>query len=372
MCGFSTLAPQEKVDENLATTLRGASRLPTCYSLEVRAGQRIIKHFEHQIMLRTIKPKNARTKRVLDERAPKLVENTKQAIFIKSQTANAIVQQAMQDLLTLKKPDAQAFSKNNNKILPFEDSSSIEFFSEKNDASLFVVGSHSKKRPNNLVLARTFDHQVLDLLELGIENPKFLHDFKSVKCNVGVRPLMLFAGPLFESHPSFRHLKSYFMDFYRGREIQTIDAVALQHVMVLSHSDSSDTSILPPVHMRVYLIRAHKSGQKLPRVELEEMGPRLDFRIRRMQEADEGAMKMALKRPTKQIPKTKKNIATDGMGDKVAQIHLGKQNLDTMQTRKFKGLKRSLDVDDESTLVDHEVDEISGSEDEATVKRVKA
>lgn len=298
---------------------------------------------------------------MLDERAPKLIEDTKKAIFIKSQTANMTVQVAMQDLHTLKKPDAQAFSKNNNMILPFEDSSSIEFFSEKNDASLFMIGSNSKKRPNNIVLARTYDHQVLDLIELGIENPKYLHDFKNVKCNIGIRPLMLFTGPLFESHPSFRHLKSYFMDFYRGREIQTIDAVALQHVMVFAHSDSSDSSILPPVRMRVYLIRAHKSGQKLPRVELEEMGPRLDFRVRRMQEADESVMKMALKRPTKQVPKTKKNIATDEMGDKVARIHLGKQDLDTMQTRKFKGLKRSRDVDDDATLVD-ELDVVSGSD----------
>lgn len=323
-------------------------------------------------MLRAIKPKNARTKRVMDDRSPKLVENTKQAIFIKGVSSNLVTQQTMADLMTLKKPDAQSFAKNNNKILPFEDPSSIEFFSEKNDASLFVVGSHSKKRPNNLVLARTFDHQVLDMVEIGVESPKFLSDFKNVKCNVGMRPLMLFSGPLFESHPSFRHLKSYFMDFYRGREIQTIDAVSLQHVMVFSHADSPDTSILPAIHMRVYLIRAHKSGQKLPRVELEEMGPRLDFRVRRMQEADEGAMKMALKRPTKQVAKTKKNIGTDLMGDKVAQIHLGKQNLDTMQTRKFKGLKRSRDVDDdEATLFDNEEEIVSGSEEESP-KRVKA
>lgn len=325
-------------------------------------------------MLRTIKPKNARTKRVLDGRAPKLVENTKQAIFIKGQTANAVTQQAMQDLMTLKKPDAQNFSKNNNNILPFEDSSSIEFFSEKNDASLFVIGSHSKKRPNNLVLARTFDSQILDMVEIGLENPKFLSDFKNVKCNVGMRPLMLFSGPMFESHPSFRHLKSFFMDFYRGREIQTIDAVSLQHVMVFSHADSVDTSILPPIHMRVYLIRAHKSGQKLPRVELEEMGPRLDMRVRRLQEADEGAMKMALKRPTKQVARTKKNIGTDGLGDKVAQIHLGKQDLDGMQTRKFKGLKRSRDTEDdeEPAMFEVEDDIVSGSEDEATPKKIRA
>jgi ribosome production factor 2 len=318
-------------------------------------------------MLAAAKPKTARTKRVMDDRAPKLVENAKQAIFVRSQTANAVIQSVLQDLMALKKPDAQSFSKKDNKILPFEDASSLEFFAEKNDASLFVVGSHSKKRPNNLVFARTFDGNILDMIEVGVENPVFLSAFKGSKTNIGIRPLMLFSGPLFDSHPSFRQLKSFILDLYRGREILSMDAEALQHIMVLSHTDSSDSSILPPVQLRVYLIKAHKSGQKLPRVELEEMGPSFDFRMRRLQLPDEGVLKLAMKRPTKQVAKTKKNIETDEMGDKVAQIHVGRQELDKLQTRKFKGLKRSRD-DDEDSIDEHGIGEAEDivSEDEVS------
>jgi len=76
------------------------------------------------------------------------------------------------------------FSKKNN-IHPFDDQSSLEFFSQKNDASLFCVGTNSKKRPNNLVFVRMFDYQVLDMIELGIENFKSLHDFKvKMKFNI--------------------------------------------------------------------------------------------------------------------------------------------------------------------------------------------
>lgn len=36
------------------------------------------------------------------------------------------------------------------------------------------------------------------------------------------------------------------------------------------------------------------------------------------------------------------------MGDKLGKIHMGKQDLRTMQTRKMKGLKRSRDVEEDA------------------------
>ena len=66
-----------------------------------------------------------------------------------------------------------------------QNSVSIEFLSQKNDASLWALGSHSKKRPHNLTFGRMYDGHVLDILEFGLENYKSLNEFK-----VGVaRPL---------------------------------------------------------------------------------------------------------------------------------------------------------------------------------------
>lgn len=58
-----------------------------------------------------------------------------------------------------------------------QDASSYEFWAQKNDASLFVTGLHSKKRPDNIVFTRMYDGRVLDMVELGIEAAKGIKDF---------------------------------------------------------------------------------------------------------------------------------------------------------------------------------------------------
>jgi ribosome production factor 2 len=80
--------------------------------------------------------------------------------------------------LLLKKPDGIPFSKANLNLHPFEDATALEFWSQKNDAAFIVMGSHSKKRPNNLTLARMFDHQVLDMLEVGVDMVQTIADVK--------------------------------------------------------------------------------------------------------------------------------------------------------------------------------------------------
>ncbi|CAJ0768443.1 7958_t:CDS:2, partial [Entrophospora sp. SA101] len=123
------------------------------------------------------KPKNARSKRALKKREPKVEENVKKAMFLKTIQTSQTVRDALKDLYCLKKPDGINFSKKNH-ILPFEDETSLEFFSQKNDCSLFVVGSHTKKRPDNLVFVRMYDGQVLDMVEVGIENAIPMSSFK--------------------------------------------------------------------------------------------------------------------------------------------------------------------------------------------------
>lgn len=80
-------------------------------------------------------------------------------------------------------------------------------------------GSHSKKRPNNLVIGRTYDHHIYDLVELGVENFKSMESFsygRKLAPRLGSKPLFAFIGEGFESVEELKHLKEVLLDLFRG------------------------------------------------------------------------------------------------------------------------------------------------------------
>lgn len=296
-------------------------------------------------------PKNARSKRAMQKKEAHLTENPKTTLLLRGEKASQIVQLALADLNALKVPFTQKFTKKNS-VRPFEDASSLEFFSEKNDCSLMLFGHHSKKRPHAINFVRFFDHKVLDMLEVYVDPEGFrsISQFKGVKkASVGVKPMLAFSGSAWESPQpnAYTLAKSLFIDMFKGQDASSVDVEGLQFLIQFSVAEETDEVKTPAIKMRVYKISTKRSGQKVPRVEVEEMGPRIDLRIGRVRDADEGMMREALKRPKQLEPKTKKNVQTDLLGDKIGRIHVGRQDIDSIQTRKMKGLKRHLDVDDE-------------------------
>lgn len=279
--------------------------------------------------------------------------------MLRGTSCSQTVQDALNDLYSMRQPLAKKFTKK-NAIHPFEDASSLEFFSEKNDASLLVFGSSQKKRPHAMTFIRTFGYKLLDMLELHLDADSFraISQFKTKKFAVGLRPMILFAGTAFESPVANEYTlaKSLLTDFFRGEPSDKIDVEGLQYIVSFTAEETAEdamgVSANPPIHMRVYLIRTKRSGQKLPRVEVDEIGPRMDFRVGRAQQADQTMLKEAMKTPRGLEERAKKNVTTDTMGDKIGRVHLGKQDLSELQTRKMKGLKRNRHDEEEDDGVD--------------------
>ncbi|PWN33563.1 Brix-domain-containing protein [Meira miltonrushii] len=412
-------------------------------------------------MIRIARPRNARSKRALEKRDAKEYENAKTALFVRGPHSSDKVALALREFSLLKKPHSIPFNKKND-VVPFEDSASLEFWGKKNDASLFLLANHQKKRPHNLTWARLFDGNVLDMYEMGIISAKGHEDFKAKHSpSVGARPMFHFSGPHFAADgdvnssaaamsvstpgvsQSFQHIKSLFLDFYRGEEMapgsgpgsnpgqagmqvalkgglqhiisiteapfdgeevngsatksSTVDDLADLYKMGAQKEQSSSSALIDTsangrmIHLRVYAViptssnTTDKPTQDLPvtastpasslaNVRLEEIGPSFDLVLRRRQMPSMDKLQASLRRPKTQAQKTrqgkgtKKNIETDDMGDTVGRVHVGKQDLSKLQTRKMKGLKRNrtdqTNDDDNMVSDDGEELEFESAEDE--------
>lgn len=279
-----------------------------------------------------VKPKTRRSKRFLESRAPKLIEDVKTAMIMKGGNTSQTVTHALKDIYALKKPNAVLYKKKNI-TRPFEDSTSLEFFSKKSDCSLFLFGSHNKKRPNNLVFGRLFDFHVLDMVELGIEKCVSLSDIKTSKCPEGTKPMLVFAGDAFDIDTEHKRLKSLLIDFFRGPTVTAVRLAGLEHVLHFTAHEGK-------IYMRSYRSLLKKSGCRTPRIELEEIGPSFDFVLRRTHLASEDLYKLAHRRPKALKAKKKKNVSHDAFGTKFGRVHMQKQDLAKLQTRKMKGLRK--------------------------------
>ncbi|SGY40914.1 BQ5605_C003g02442 [Microbotryum silenes-dioicae] len=336
------------------------------------------------------KPKNARSKRAQQAREPQMIEKgAKTAMIVRGSSISEKVKVALSELNQLKKPHSISFSKP-NQIRPFEDSSSLSFWSTKNDASLFLVGTHTKKRPHVLIWVRCFANEVMEMLEVGIEEVMPMSAFKGIKSTPGSTPLFHFASTsshanLWESHPTFTQYKSLMLDFFRGVEMDGVALKGLERVIsiTIGHNtldanteslqdalnrestqnkgqaalsslltsssqaksgthDSEEDPTLPLIHFRTYTVKFLRSGVSTPLVALEPHGPHFTFRLRRSQLPSSEMWKLALKKaePKSKTSKPKnKNIDIDEMGDKVGRVYVDKQDMGTLQARKFKGLK---------------------------------
>lgn len=283
---------------------------------------------------RVVKPTTRKGKKVLQAKAPQIIEGPKQALLLQGRKTSETVRKTLKDLYSLKKPDAKLLSRKHD-ITIFENAAPVEQLCRRSETPVFIMGSHSKKRPDNLVLGRMFNYSLLDMIELGIDSLEALRDFSGPKITLGTKPCLIFNGPIWDQQEEYKHLKSIFIDLFHKEYVETIRLQGFEHA--LSFTASQDGKIL----LRSYKVILKKSGCKTPRIELEEIGPRLDFTLRRSKLPSEDLMKQACRKPKELKVTKKKNISTDGLGTTHGRIHVGKQGVSNLQTRKMKGLKKT-------------------------------
>ncbi|CAD5206570.1 unnamed protein product [Bursaphelenchus okinawaensis] len=279
------------------------------------------------------KAKTRKGKKFLENRAPKVTENDKNALLVKGGKTNETLQNFLNDVYALKKPLVEKL-KYRNPIHLFDDETFICKMTSKYDSSLFCMVSNSKKRPNTVCLGRMFDYLLLDMVDLKLTNYIPQSKFKNGGVTVGTKPCIVLNGSLFEVDDGFKRVGNMFVDFFRGAVVDTVRLQGLE--LVISFTATASGKIL----MRTYRSVLKKSTGSSPRVELVEHGPHADFEMVRTKFASEHLMKKTTKKPKVVVNKMRKNTSLDPFETKLARIHVGKQDLDTIQTRKVKALKK--------------------------------
>lgn len=283
--------------------------------------------------------KTGKGKRALLKRAPKEVEDGKRAILLCGGKASNIVQEALRDFQLLLRGRGQRLTRKNENVKPFEvgGETELEFFAQKNDCSLFLLGSHSKKRPHNLVLGRFFDGHLYDMVEVGIETFTSFYDMKKEnkpKPHLGGKPMFAFAGEGFENDPQLKQLRLILLDMFHGENVSKINLKGLDSVLLCTAME--DGRVLFK-HCAVVL---KKSGTRVPNVKLEEIGPSMTLRVRRAREALPSMAKEAHRVPKGIKPKKVKNVTDDPVMGKRGRLYVPQQDFDSIVYKKMKGMKR--------------------------------
>jgi ribosome production factor 2 len=281
-------------------------------------------------------------KRALAARAPKNIERAgKTTLVLQGATSSAVIKGVLQDIATIKHGEAHKMTRKNPGVRPFEGGgeTSLEFFAKKADAGCFALGTHQKKRPHCVTIGRFFDYHLFDCVEMLVRNYKGIREFGGTGAGAvaGSKPCLLFQGDDFETHEGLKLAKNILADIFRGRVVDRINLKGVDRVITCTALTNPGGE--PVVMFRQYVIKYKKSGTRLPRVELAEMGPSFDFSCGRVRQAPPDVKREAYARS--RVAKKQKNVTHDALEGKVGRLYVEKQTgFESLGAAKMKGMKR--------------------------------
>lgn len=304
----------------------------------------------------------ARVQRYLKSTEPQLRQPTKNVLLLKGIKCSEGMTKLLQELRSVAAPHVKLLTKRNQFVAwDMDGQTSLQFLTTKNDCSLFAMAHHNKKRPNHLSIGRTFDHQILDVAELGIRRFKSMQDYGGgvPKKRIGSKPMLLFVGDIWDQVDSYANLRNLLVDFYRGEIVDKLILSGLDHLMVFTAANCPGLEA-PLIHQRTYFckLKRNPSGGDSPVPYLMPCGPDLDFQLKRTQWAEPDLYKAARKQPAALKAKKVKNVSTNVFGETVGRLHISKQDVEKMQGKKSKALRKAekLERQEEQAAIEQELE----------------
>ena len=205
--------------------------------------------------------KTRRGRKALKEKESKVHENPKSIIYLHGAKCSQTVKEVFKALHSMTRGQSALYSRKHD-IRPLDDHTYLESLSFKQDASLFMVGTSNKKRPNCITVARMFSHRLLDMSELEVTAFKPIHKFKGVDKPSGMnKPALVFQGHSWDHDAKMKQLKSLFTDIFRGPIVSRVNLNGTDRALIFSADDTH-------IFMRQYRVDLKPSGGSTPLVEV--------------------------------------------------------------------------------------------------------
>eukprot|EP01057_Protomagalhaensia_wolfi_P001948 Protomagalhaensia_wolfi_Nauph_80__1947@NODE_2227_length_1161_cov_57_254902_g1738_i0_p1_GENE_NODE_2227_length_1161_cov_57_254902_g1738_i0NODE_2227_length_1161_cov_57_254902_g1738_i0_p1_ORF_typecomplete_len338_score52_37Brix/PF04427_18/5_3e21_NODE_2227_length_1161_cov_57_254902_g1738_i0471060 len=286
--------------------------------------------------------KKAKTKagqRYLDSKQPQVHEPTKQLLLLRGHHVSEKCSKILGQLALVRKPHCVFLNRRNQTrlISPMEDPSDFEYLGNKNDCSIFLMTSSTKKRPCRLVGGRLFDEKIYDLLEFDVREFNEMNCGKSTPSPVlGSKPLVLFQGVCWDINLEMQQAKNFFADLFGGYVADRLLLTGFDHAWICSAYEAQceitgGTEVF--IRLNHYYIELKKmEASKMPRVELTDIGPTFVLKSTRSRLPDKQAQKAAMRLPSQEKLKKTKNVSTNDLAETRGKVWIDKADLSTLHT----------------------------------------
>ncbi|KAK9171162.1 Brix domain containing protein [Cryptosporidium meleagridis] len=305
-------------------------------------------------------------KSLVIKRESQVNEETKRRLIIKGSKCKGNIQNLLKDLYKIF-PKAytkivRGITKGEVIISPWVDPHKMEQLSYKHGSSISIFANSSKKHPFRLIFTRYYDSHILDMYEFNVLN------YRGISPNMelpkyGSKPIVICQGAPFESDDVYKSIRTMFFDTFSGPIVRgsKLFIKGFDHLILVTAYEADNeeinkqSTIIGSVNSKIYidirsfLIRLNrpseqvpselliKSDQNLvlngsPRVVLSEIGLQIKMELVKHQIPDKSILKLATTVPREIKPKKIKNVTTNVLGESIGRIHVGKQDLSTLNT----------------------------------------
>jgi len=290
---------------------------------------------DHDVVADIPKAKTHKGRMFLKSREPKLVEDNKQCLFINTNKSNEVLRMVLTDLFVFRKDHSKKLGKKNDIKEVYANPETIEFLCERNNCAIFSTVTDLKKRPMNLIMGNLFENKLLDLFEFEVANFLPIEYFK-VDTNIDscMKPLVIFQGDIFETDFEFARMKKFFFEFFKMYDIEDISISVLKRLVVIS---SAGDKIVKIRTFELNNCNEHNFKEKL---ELKEVGPSLDLKVRRIKLTSDESYKLACKQPRLTSKTKSKNEATNVLGEKRGRVYMTSQDLNKMSLKQYNKISK--------------------------------